>query len=53
MLLSFPGSFLALFASLDARMLHYICGSITADQVADAIDSLATAVNGVGAVVTD
>jgi AcrR family transcriptional regulator len=42
---------LALFASLDGLMLQYICGAITADQVADAIDSLATAVN--GAVVAD
>jgi AcrR family transcriptional regulator len=44
---------LALFASLDGLMLQYICGSITADQVADAIDSLATAVNGVSTVVAD
>ena len=42
---------LALFASLDGLMLQYICGAITADQVADAIDSLAIAVN--GAIVAD
>jgi AcrR family transcriptional regulator len=41
---------LALFAALDGLMLQYICGSITVDQVADAIDALALAVNGAGAV---
>ncbi|MDF2826966.1 MAG: TetR family transcriptional regulator [Mycobacterium sp.] len=42
---------LALFAALDGLMLQYVSGAITADQVADAIDSLAKAVN--GAVVAD
>ena len=44
---------LALFAALDGLMLQYVGGSITVDQVADAIDSLAAAVNGVGAAVAD
>lgn len=42
---------LALFSALDGLMLQYVSGAITADQVADAIDSLAKAVN--GAVVAD
>lgn len=44
---------LALFAALDGLMLQYVCGSVTVDQVADAIDSFAAAVNGVGAAVAD
>ena len=40
-------------AALIGLMLQYVCGSVTVDQVADAIDSLAAAVNGVGAAVAD
>ncbi|OPX10273.1 hypothetical protein B1790_13285 [Mycobacterium sp. AT1] len=43
---------LALFAALDGLMLQFICGSITVDQVTDAVDALASVVNG-GAVVAD